>query len=89
MKGVKNYLKNVTKSTIYYASDIAKEELMPNVGDFATTNADFIKAAYSTLRNPKTVVKKVLRPILKLSILSRFSSSSACFCNNCFFINCI
>ena len=60
MKGVKNYLKNVTKSTIYYASDIAKEELMPNVGDFATTNADFIKAAYSTLRNPKTAVKKVV-----------------------------
>ena len=60
MKGVKNYLKNVTKSTIYYASDIAKDELMPNVGDFATTNADFIKAAYSTLRNPKTAVKKVV-----------------------------
>lgn len=60
MKGVKNYLKNVTKSAVYYASDIAKDELMPNVGDFATTNADFIKTAYQTIRNPKTAAKKVV-----------------------------
>lgn len=60
MKGVKNYLKNVTKSAVYYASDIAKDELMPNVGDFATTNTDFIKTAYQTIRNPKTAAKKVV-----------------------------
>ena len=60
MKGVKNYLKNVTKSTIYYAQDIAKDDLMPNVGDFAETNAEFLKSAYQTVRNPKTAFKKVI-----------------------------
>ena len=32
MKFVKNYMKNLTKSTVYVASDIAKNQLTPNIG---------------------------------------------------------
>lgn len=58
MKGVKNYLKNVTKSIAYAASDVAKDDLMPNAGDFLSSNKDFIAATYSAIKNPKAAIKK-------------------------------
>ena len=58
MKGVKNYLKNVTKSIAYASSDIIKQDLMPNVGDFLETNQEFFAAAYSIAKNPKANIKK-------------------------------
>lgn len=53
-----NYLKNVTKSIAFAASDVAKEDLMPNVAEFAETNKDFIKATYATLKNPVATFKR-------------------------------
>ena len=58
MKGVKNYLKNVTKSIGYTAAKVAKDDLMPNVGDFVDSNKEFLATTYSTLKNPKAYVKK-------------------------------
>jgi len=55
---VNNYLKNVTKSIAFAASDVAKKDLMPNVADFAETNKDFIKATYATLKNPVATFKR-------------------------------
>ena len=55
---VNNYLKNVTKSIAFAASDVAKQDLMPNVADFAETNKDFIKATYATLKNPVATFKR-------------------------------
>ena len=68
MKGVKNYLKNVAKSATYYATDIAKDTLMPNVGEFAQTNNEFLKTAYQTLRNPTTAAKNVIDQITSSKI---------------------
>lgn len=58
MKGVKNYLKNVTKSIAYASSDLLKQDLMPNTGDFLETNQEFFAAAYSIAKNPKSAIKK-------------------------------
>ena len=58
MKGVKNYLKNVTKSIAYASSDVLKQDLMPNTGDFLETNQEFFAAAYSIAKNPKSAIKK-------------------------------
>jgi hypothetical protein len=63
MKGVTNYLKNVTKSVAYAAADIGKEELMPNVGEFADNNKQFMAATYSALKNPKVTVRKSVSAI--------------------------
>ena len=58
MKGVKNYLKNVTKSIVYASADVAKKDLMPNVGDFVDSNKEFLATTYSVLKDPKTFTKK-------------------------------
>ena len=58
MKGVKNYLKNVTKSIAYSAAHVAKNDLMPNVGDFVDSNKEFLATTYATLKNPKASVNK-------------------------------
>ena len=62
MKTVTNYLKNVTKSVIYAAVDVGND-MMPNVGEFANSNKEFLKATYATLRNPKAAVKKSIATI--------------------------
>ena len=58
MKGVKNYLKNVTKSIAYTASKVAKDDLMPNVGDFVDSNKEFLVSSYTNIRNPKAYAAK-------------------------------
>ena len=63
MKGVKNYLKNLTKSTAYLATDIAKKDLVPNVSEFTETNSEFLKTAYNNIRHPKATAQKVINDI--------------------------
>jgi len=60
MKGVHNYLKNVTKSTVFMASDIVKKDLAPNVGELTDTNAEFFRTTYQAIRNPRASVKKII-----------------------------
>ena len=62
MKTVTNYLKNVTKSVIYAAVDVGND-MMPNVGEFANSNKDFLKSTYAALKNPKTAIKKSITTI--------------------------
>lgn len=57
MKGVKNYLKNVTKSIAYTAASVGKDDLMPNVGSFVDSNKEFLASTYSVIKNPKAYVK--------------------------------
>ena len=54
MKPVKNYLKNVTKSIAYATADVIKNDLMPNVSDFADTNKEFLTTTYSAIKGQKT-----------------------------------
>ena len=63
MKGVKNYLKNLTKSTAYLATDIAKKDLVPNVSEFTETNSEFLKTTYNNIRHPKATAQKVINDI--------------------------
>lgn len=58
MKGVTNYLKNVTKSVGYAAAKVAKDDLMPNVGDFIDSNKEFLATTYGNIKNPKQFIKK-------------------------------
>ena len=58
MKGVKNYLKNVTKSIAYTASKVTKDDLMPNVGDFVDSNKEFLVSSYTNIKNPKAYAVK-------------------------------
>ena len=51
MKGVTNYLKNVTKSVAYAAAKVAKDDLMPNVGDFIDSNKEFLATTYGNIKN--------------------------------------
>lgn len=62
MAVVKNYLKNVTKSVTYAASDVYKE-LSPNIGEFADTNKEFVVAAYAAIKNPAAAVTKAVESI--------------------------
>ena len=62
MKTVTNYLKNVTKSVMYAAVDVGND-MMPNVGEFANSNKDFLKSTYAALKNPKTAIKKSITTI--------------------------
>ena len=55
---VKNYLKNVTNSIIYSASDIIKSDLMPNTGEFLEANKEFFTSTYAMAKSPKSFVKK-------------------------------
>ena len=57
MKGVTNYLKNVTKSMAFATSDVVSKDLMPNISEFTETNKDFINAAYKTFRHPGAALK--------------------------------
>ena len=68
MKPVTNYLKNVTKSVTYAAMDIAKEDLMPNVGDFIDSNKEFIAATYATLKNPAVAIRKSVDAVQKSKV---------------------
>ena len=68
MKGVNNYLKNITKSVAYAAVDIGKSDLMPNVVEFADSNREFVTATYSTLKNPAMAVKKSVDAIQKSKV---------------------
>ena len=63
MKLVNNYLKNLTKSVAYAAADVAKEDLAPNVTEFASENKQFLTATYATLKNPKSALKKSVQAI--------------------------
>lgn len=63
MKGVTNYLKNVTRSVAYAAQDIAKEDMLPNTSEFADSNKAFIASTYATIRNPKMAVKRSITAI--------------------------
>lgn len=58
IKGVTNYIKNVTRSVQYAAADILKSDLVPNVAEFASDNQEFLVSTYSALRNPKSTLKK-------------------------------
>lgn len=60
MKGVTNYLKNITKSVAYATADVVKQDLMPNVDSFVSSNKEFMVNAYSTVRNPKASAKKTI-----------------------------
>ena len=53
-----NYAKNVAKSLMFASLDVAKNDLMPNVGEFAEDNKAFFSATYATLRNPKAAVRQ-------------------------------
>jgi hypothetical protein len=66
MKGITNYLKNVTKSVAYAAQDIAKEDMIPNVSEFASNNKAFIASTYATIKNPKTALKRSVTAIQSL-----------------------
>ena len=68
MKGVNNYLKNVTKSIVYTASDIAKQDLMSETMDFAESNKEFIAATYAALKNPAIAIKKSINAIQQSKI---------------------
>lgn len=68
MKGVTNYLRNITKSVAYAAADVSKNELMPNIGEFTSTNTDFINAAYKTFKNPSAAIKSGVESITKSKI---------------------
>lgn len=63
MKGVTNYIKNVTKSVAFSAVDVAKADMAPDVIEFATTNKDAFVSTYALLKNPKTAVKKSVQAI--------------------------
>lgn len=63
MKGVTNYLKNVTKSIAFSAVDVAKADMAPDVIEFATSNKDAFVSTYALLKNPKTAVKKSVQAI--------------------------
>ena len=67
MKLVTNYLKNVTKSVSYAASDIVKE-LAPNTSDFVGENKEFFKTSYATLKNPAILVKRSVSAIQKSKV---------------------
>lgn len=60
MKGVTNYLKNITKSVAYATADVVKQDLMPNVDSFASSNKEFMVNTYSAVRNPKASAKKTI-----------------------------
>ena len=62
MKPVTNYLRNLSKSMSYAAVDVSKE-IMPNVGDFLSSNSSFIKATYASLKNPKLALRKSITAI--------------------------
>ena len=68
MKPVTNYLKNVTKSITYAAMDVAKEDLMPNIGDFIDSNKEFIAATYATLKNPAVAIRKSVDAVQKSKV---------------------
>lgn len=68
MKGVTNYLKNITKSVVYAAADVSKNELMPNIGEFTSTNKDFLNAAYKTFKNPTAAIKGGINAVTKSKI---------------------
>ena len=68
MKFVKNYMKNLAKSTVYVASDVAKNQLTPNIGEFASANKEVFTTTYGLLRNPKQQVRKSVEYFKKSKI---------------------
>lgn len=63
MKGVTNYLKNVTRSIAFSAMDVAKADMAPDVIEFAQTNKDVFVSSYAALKNPKAALKKSVQAI--------------------------
>ena len=76
MKFVKNYMKNLAKSTVYVASDVAKNQLTPNIGEFAAANNEVFTTTYGLLRNPKQQVRKSVESFKQSSILCLVLSSN-------------
>ena len=58
-----NYLRNVTKSIGYAVADIAKEDMAPNISDFAESNKQFIASTYAILRNPSIFIRRSVESI--------------------------
>ena len=71
MKFVKKYMKNLAKSTVYVASDISKNELTPNIGEFASANKEVFSTTYGLLRNPKQQVKKSVEYFKKSKVCQK------------------
>lgn len=57
LKIVPQYIKNVSKSTMYASGDVISE-IMPGIGNFVSTNSDIMKSISNDLRNIKSIVKQ-------------------------------
>ena len=57
LKIVPQYIKNVTKSSMYTASDIVKS-IMPSTENFVSSNSDLLKSVSTDIRNLRTIVKQ-------------------------------
>lgn len=65
---VTNYLKNVVKSVAFVARDVVKEDLVPDVADFAEANKDFVKATVANIRIPSMKDRRNINAMLKSKI---------------------
>lgn len=63
MKGVTNYLKNVTKSVMYFSADVVKSDLMPNTSDFLESNKEPFVEAYAAVTHPKQSTLKLTKSV--------------------------
>ncbi len=63
MKGVTNYLKNVTKSVMYFSADVVKSDLMPNTSDFLESNKEPFVEAYAAVTHPKQSTLKLAKSV--------------------------
>ena len=57
LKIVPQYIKNISKSAVYATGDIVSQ-IMPNIGNFASTNADIMKSVSNDLRNTRSIVRQ-------------------------------
>lgn len=60
LKIVPQYIRNVSKSTMYAASDVVSN-IMPSVADFTQSNSDIFKAVTNDIRNFRSIAKQAKR----------------------------
>lgn len=66
---VQQYIKNLTKSTIYGAAEVLSENFQ-NVKDFGQTNSEIGKVAYEAVKDYQSVFKKVKNKIVSSDVYS-------------------
>ena len=67
MKKVKEYIKNVGRSTAYLAADILGEQYS-TIKEFTTTNSEVMKEGYSAIKDYRTTFAKVKKTITESDI---------------------